>query len=212
MPEAAQFAAGANAITSTETLKALEKLYPGYTGTRDQYTKLMKQFMAGELPPDVASYIARKGAERAVSSGTTGSEFSGNRTLRDLGLASLGLMEKGMAAFERWNAQANSFAASRMVDFTSMFITPQQQIASAFTNTENMWNRQWLANQVTAMPSPKYAAIASAAEQIDKMALSAASMGIGNMMGGTSSGPGVESIPQYGQRPYAGSGAGYGGW
>jgi hypothetical protein len=49
-----------------------------------------------------------------------------------------------------------------LMDVTSMFLTPQQRIAYSFQNKENQFNRDWMANQIAAMPDPRKAALGDA--------------------------------------------------
>ena len=183
MPQITALTEKANVLASTEQLKALEKMYPGYSNLRDKYTSTLGQLMTGELPKDVQEYIQRQGAQQAVKSGTAGSEFAGNRTLRDLGLTSYQQIQGAMQSFERWNAQANQF--TKTADFSSMFITPGQQVQTAMANRENAWNVQWLKNQVSAMPSPKQQAFASSMEAFDEMVMNVVGSYAGIRMGGS---------------------------
>lgn len=64
---------------------------------------------AGELPADVQQMLAQRAAEIGVASGTSGSEFNKFRSLRDLGLTSLGRQD---------------FATNALM---GQFMTPYQQ-------------------------------------------------------------------------------------
>lgn len=132
---------------STDLYRSLlDQASPGATGLMDLGTANIKSMLEGELPKDVEERIRRYGAEAGVGSGTSGSEFSGNRTARDLGLTSLDLATRGLASAERWIAQAKS----NTFDFSKMFLGPEHAIRQA----EGTFQRDWLQAQVDAAPDP----------------------------------------------------------
>lgn len=132
---------------STDLYRSLlDQATPGATGLMDLGTANIKSMLEGELPKDVEDKVRRYAAEASVGSGTGGSEFAGARTARDLGITSLDLATRGLAASERWLAQAkgNTF------DFSRMFLGPEHAIRQA----EGQFQRDWLAAQVAASPDP----------------------------------------------------------
>lgn len=132
---------------STELYRQLlDVANPGATDLLNAGTENIKKMLAGELPKDVEEQLRRNAAEASIGAGTGASEFSGFRTARDLGLASLDLTQRGLAAAERWVAQAQS----RTFDFSKMFLGPQDAIRQA----EGQWSRDWLHAQVEASPDP----------------------------------------------------------
>lgn len=124
----------------------LDSATPGATDLMDLGTANIKSLLEGEIPKDVEDRIRQYGAEAGVASGTGGSEFAGYRTARDLGLTSLDLSTRGLAAAERWLAQAKS----NTFDFSRMFLGPEHAIRQA----EGQFQRDWLAAQVAAAPDP----------------------------------------------------------
>lgn len=132
---------------STELYSRLmETAYPGITGLRGQGTQQIASFLRGEIPEDVRRQVQQAAAERSAASGTGGSPYSKALEARDLGLTSLGLIQGGLSAAERWIAQARS----QTFDFSRMFYGPQD----AQRQAEMEWQRQWLAAQVAAAPDP----------------------------------------------------------
>ncbi len=60
-----------------------------------QYYTNVRANLAGELPPDVLDLLQTQAAQYGIASGLPGSQFSGYRGLRNLGLTSLQRMDVG---------------------------------------------------------------------------------------------------------------------
>lgn len=178
LPDIAQLGSETNEQLAKQYLDMLEDL--GLKGLYDQNTKNLESMSRGELPIDVQNLIARNSAEAGVASGTSGSEFNKFGKLRNLGLTSLDLTQKALSSSAQWLASARI----PQFDFTSMFQSPMQRVQTEQWNKSMKWNRDWMANQIKALPSNEEMAYAQILDYVATWATSAASMGTSSMMGG----------------------------
>lgn len=133
MPRGYDFAPG----ETTADLIAQGRMPPGYSGMPttdgtasgtappDLLTGVaanLRAANAGELPADVQQMLAQRAAEIGVASGTSGSEFNKFRSLRDLGLTSLGRQD---------------FATNQLM---GQFMTPYQQASLNRSYQQNFQN------------------------------------------------------------------------
>jgi hypothetical protein len=72
---------------------------PGLQGINSQASGVISDYLGGRLPPDVVNAIQDSAARFGVSSGMPGSGLAGHRGARDLGLTSLDLQGRGLAAY-----------------------------------------------------------------------------------------------------------------
>lgn len=96
-------------LPSTQGLQStmtniLNQAIPNYSGLAQQSSSIIGDAMSGRLPPDVQNLIRDNAATQAVLGGMPGSSnisgsLYGNRTLRDLGLTSLGRQDQGFKDF-----------------------------------------------------------------------------------------------------------------
>jgi hypothetical protein len=178
LPDIAALGAETNEELAKQYLGLLDQL--GLKDLYNQNTKNLESMARGELPADVENLIARKAAESGVTSGTSGSEFNKYGKLRNLGLTSLDLTQKALGSSAQWLASASI----PQFNFTSMFQTPSQRIATEQWNKSMKWNRDWLYNQIKALPSNEEMAYAQMLDYVATWATTAASMGTSSMMGG----------------------------
>lgn len=182
MPDLATLTSKVNELSIDELMKNMEKFMPGYGKLLSQGTSDIASQLRGELPADVISQIKRSSAEKATSGGYEGSSVQSNLSARDLGLTSLNLIQRGLSSAESWMAMANK--AAPQFDFTRMFISPAQQIAGDQWNEVMRFNRDWMGNQIAAMPSPMEQAEAGALQSFGAMVDTYGSMALGGMGGG----------------------------
>lgn len=142
----------ANKLGGDELIAGMERISPGITQTMGQSTKVMQSWLKGELPQDVQDSIINAGAASGVEGGFAGSSFGRNLVARDLGLTSLNLMDKGLTAAERWTSMIGQMTPK--FDYSGLMVTPSQALQVDEFNTQNQWNRDWLANQVESLGSP----------------------------------------------------------
>lgn len=165
-----------------QTRKALEFALPGGFGKMQDITRSQ---LAGEIPDDVQQQLLRSGASKAFGSGTAGSVFARNATLRDFGMNSMQQQAMGMQNFERLNALS---PRAPLFDLSSMLFTPQQRLSFSISERDAQFQRNLLAEQVEAAPDPATAALG---KEIDRFfntwaqfGMSALGGGGGGMMGG----------------------------
>lgn len=133
----------------SQLLASMEKFSPGLLDLITKNTANLKRGMAGEVPLDVENMLKRKGAEMGVSTGTIGSDFNKYGTLRNLGLTSLDIINKSQDSFARWMDSIPKVS----FDFTRMFQSPAERVQLSQWNTAMKWNRDWLSNQIKALPN-----------------------------------------------------------
>ena len=196
LPGIENLASSVNDFNEAALAKSLGISTSAFRSLKAGTTSSIGDLLKGNIPADVLDAIQRQGSERGLFLGVGGAPASRSWTAADIGRTSLNMFSQGLDAATRWMAtnRANQF------DVTSMFITPQQQLAQATEERNNAWNVSWLKNQVSAMPDPVAHAIWSVIHQIGMMALGGA-MGGGGMGGmGGGKGGGSNDIP-YQQAP-----------
>jgi len=182
LPELSRLGARTNTALADQTNAILEKILPGYQNLLAKGTETLQSQLSGQLPKDVEEYIKRSAAEMGVSSGTSGSEFNKFGALRNLGLTSLDVTNKALDSASRWIAGAAS--RSPRFDFTSMFVSPAQRIATTQWNTTMQWNRDWLQNQIDVLPDAWQRALANLFDNIEETGQSVLGAYAGGAMGG----------------------------
>lgn len=130
----------------------LEALFPGASNIKEAASAAIQSALAGELPQDVVDLIARRAAERGISTGTAGSQFAQFGELRTLGLTSLDRINQGLASAAQWLQIAQ--AATPQFDFGRFMITPEFQTQVAMAERDAEFQREWVKNQIDAAFSP----------------------------------------------------------
>jgi hypothetical protein len=182
-PAAFDLARLANEFSSEELLKMLERMLPGYSSLRDSITGTLASEVRGEIPKDVENQLLRRAAEKGVTLGTSGSQFSSYDTLRNLGLTSLDISQRGLDSASRWLA---AMPKAPQFDFTSMFFTPQQRLSFEFSQEQaNLPIRQFN-NWVDTLPTNLERAGGMFLDWIAQTGSSMLEMGASNVMGGKS--------------------------
>lgn len=143
LPEAQALTSSTNTFNQNELNKLLDLALPG---GREQITGTISSLLKGEVPKDVADFVSRSAAQRAVGGGFAGSQAASNLTTRDLGITSLQATQAGFDSAQQWLAGA---LAPRF-DVTNMFISPTQRYAAGV----DTWNRDLMAAKVEAAPNP----------------------------------------------------------
>jgi hypothetical protein len=160
----------------------MEKLFPGFSQTSGKIADNIQRLVSGELPSDVERLIGQRAAERGIARGTKGSEFQDYSLLRDLGLTSLEITDRGLDAATRWMNAVNQGVAP--MNFQSMFVSPAQRIATEQWNETNRFNTQFLKNQIKMLPSNMEMGLAQGMDNVATMLMTWGSMGMGSMGGG----------------------------
>jgi hypothetical protein len=176
-----------NDVTARQFAAFMEKLVPGFSSISGKIAENIKSQVSGELPADVRRMLSRTAAEKGIARGTSGSEFEDYGELRDLGLTSLEITNKGLDTMTRWMSMINQSAPT--FNSTSMFVTPAQRIASEQWNEVNRYQTQFLKNQIKMLPSNLEMGAAQGMDNIATLLMTYAQMGMGGM-GGAPAGDG----------------------
>ena len=151
-----------NQFNIEQLQKMLEQAMPGYGGMVKDASSLIQSQMRGEIPQDVQDAVQNSSAASAIGGGYGGSGMHGKRVARDFGRTSYDITQQGIDSASRWMQMTTAMFQPSMMNAQSMFLTPGQQLDVAFRNTENAFQRDWMANQIKAMPDPAKAALGDA--------------------------------------------------
>lgn len=182
LPAVAEFAEKFNELSADQMLAALERMLPGYAGLRDAGTANIASLLRGEVPADVESRLSRKAAERGVTLGTAGSGMAESDFLRNFGLTSLQLTQQGLDSASRWMGEAAS--RTPVFNMGQAFVPIGTRIGLRAAEQQMGWQRDWLAQQIKAMPSPEQQAWSNAIASESSMLSSAAGSVVGGAAGG----------------------------
>lgn len=203
LPAVAAFAEEYNQLSSDQLKAALERMLPGYSSILSRGTEQVKSLQAGEVPQDVENMLARRAAERGVTLGYGGgSGFGENQFLRNFGLTSLDLSQRGLDAASRWLGMAQS--TTPVFNMASAFVPITQRVGIRAAENQFQFQRDWLKSQIDAIPEGAEAALITLADNIEAIGRSVLTSYAGGAMGGGMGGGGGGGG---GSSP---SGAGYG--
>ena len=107
--------------SATKRMDALETLQPGYKAGLSQAQQVADSLAGGNIPTDVAQKISQSAAFKGLMTGMSGQQRS-TVEARDLGLTSLDLQGRGMAAQQALRAEAN---AQMPLQALNLAFTPQ---------------------------------------------------------------------------------------
>lgn len=197
LPGAEELVSKTNQFSRDEITKMLNSQMD-YSGIAASISGNLAAEAKGQIPKDVADAIRQRDAGSAVAGGFGGSGAGGNLTARDLGLTSLDLTSKATTSMEGWLKTVSSLYEPHMMDVTSMFISPAQQLASDRTERDDAFAHDWMVEQIKAMPDPSATGMVNTA-----MNLISAVRG-----SGAQAQIGPQQSPQYGTQTGTGSGGG----
>lgn len=207
LPTVAEFASKFNELSTEQMSAALEKMMPGYLKLRDQTTANITSMAKGEVPTGVENLLARKAAERGITLGTSGSEFQSFDELRNLGLTSLDMTQRGLDAAMRW---IDSTAAKTPVfNMATAFLPIDQRVNLKYQENVMTFQRDLMKAKVDAIPWGWKAVLGNAAnaatDDIHHWGQLMAGYGSSSMMGGGGGKSGgmvqqeQDATPNYGQ-------------
>lgn len=160
-----------NSYNLGERAKMLKAGIPGYSDITRLGSDALASELRGEIPPDVANAILRRSNAKAYAGGFNDSGMSSNLDARDLGLTSLDLIRTGQSAAPGWLSALNNLAVPDQFNVQSGFMSPQARLGADQWNETNRYSRDWLQNQLDALPDPETAAIAQGmGDQVDAIA------------------------------------------
>lgn len=183
LPDAMKLAGDVNAFNQDQLLSALRKSIPNFDALQKRGSQIVEDFTAPGIPKDIQDLIQRRSAAKSLGGGYGGSEAAKNLELRDLGLTGLELAGKKMAALESWIGFARQNATSPMMDVSSMFIAPQQQIGLAVSERDKQFNRDW-ANEVNRANNAWETILGKEMQNTEGQIMSLASSVAGSYFGG----------------------------
>jgi len=134
--------------SATKRMDALETLQPGYKAGLTKAQQTADSLAGGNVPADVAEKISRSSAFKGLMTGLPGEQRQA-MAARDLGLTSLDLQGRGLAAQQSLRAEAN---AQMPLQALNLAFSPQyirQEDVSTATYNNQIKNRQADANANT---------------------------------------------------------------
>lgn len=154
LPQAESLVSQANLFSQDQITAMLNAAIPGYSGMQAAAGQNIESMLKGEIPQDVSAAIQNSAAARSLGLGIGGSGASKNLVARDLGLTSLDLTQRGLSSMENWMRTSASIYEPNMMNVASMFVSPMQQYQTQNEQNIQQFQRNWMANQVAAMPDP----------------------------------------------------------
>lgn len=154
LPEAQQLVSQSNLFSASQIDDMLRRSTPNLDAIRGNVSTNIESMTRGEIPQDVQNAVQNSAAARALAGGYGGSVAHGNLVARDLGLTSLDLTTRGMSAADAWLRSSASLYQPSMLNLSSMFISPSQQAAFDINERDLQFQRDYLENQIDAMPDP----------------------------------------------------------
>lgn len=154
LPGIENLVSSANAFSVEDVTKWLNQAIPGFSDMVSEAGGNISSMLAGKIPADVNQAVQNSAAARALGGGFGGSGMHSDLVARDLGLTSLDLTQKGLSSAEAWFQTMDKLYAPSMISVKDMFVTPGQQAAFDVSERNQQWARDWLQNQISAMPDP----------------------------------------------------------
>ena len=114
-------------VTTPQPFSDLSKIYPNLSGTNALASGDLMSELNGELSPATQQAIRQASAQFGVTSGMPGSGLMNNRTVRDLGLTTQGLVNQGI---QNYGALINPISNTQTV-------RPELQAEIGATNSVN---------------------------------------------------------------------------
>lgn len=134
--------------SATKRMDALEALQPGYKAGLAKAQQTSDSLAGGNVPADVAQKISQSAAFKGLMTGLPGEQRQA-MAARDLGLTSLDLQGRGLAAQQSLRAEAN---AQMPLQALNLAFSPQyirQEDVSTATYNNQIKNQQAAANADT---------------------------------------------------------------
>lgn len=134
--------------SATKRMDALETLQPGYKAGLGQAQQVADSLAGGNIPADVAQKISQSAAFKGLMTGMSGQQ---RQTIeaRDLGLTSLDLQGRGLAAQQALRAEANTQMPMQALNLAFSPQAIRQEDVSLAQYNNQIKNRQADANANT---------------------------------------------------------------
>ena len=192
LPSLEALGSSINSYNSDQINQQLERAMPGWHALQNRGTADINSMLGGEVPEDVKHNLERYMAARGVATGVSGSGFNTGNTLGAYGKTSYDIMSQGLSTARAWLADAERRAP--VWDFTSMFVTPQQRISTKLQENQMIFQRNWLAAKIKAMPEGWQTAVKGLLDWISNTGASVVSAYAGGAMGGGGGMSGIGSM------------------
>ena len=155
LPKATELARRESKSSQDILLDSLRAAMPHYDAMVSGGERVIGDLLSGKVPGDVASQIADRAAARGISTGTGAlSRFTKNLELRDLGLTSLDMTQRGLESAMNWFKTQRATAVAEPIRPSSMFISPQQRIAHKTSERNLQFQRDLAEEKQRAAHSP----------------------------------------------------------
>lgn len=187
LPGLENLASRVNDFTSGERLKALRNVIPGLDTSIADLMAGLGRGLKGQVPIEDRDRQFNTSAAKALGSGAGGLDSGFGRGLveRDLGLQKQDIFYKSLGAFQDWLQVGSTYLTGPQMDISTAFISPMQQVAFDVQERNTTWNYEWFRNQYEATrKEPWEAAVGGLLDWVANTGLSAATMGLGSVMGG----------------------------
>jgi hypothetical protein len=180
-------ASQADAMSNEEFQKMLTSVDPDLMRQITQIGSIASSYLNGIIPQDVQDQIQRDTAQQAMTGGYAGTQMARNLTSRDLGLTSLDLQQKGMAASQTAANMARGVNPS-FTPISQLLFTPSQLLARKDQLTyynNDIKNQQAVMNSGNQLAAQMYAA--KMQSQGSAATSTAVNQGINTLFGSSSS-------------------------
>src|SRR5271169_1854131 len=155
LPAAENLVAQSNVFSQNQISSMLQAIIPGYNSLTSTASSNIESMLKGEIPSDVSGAVQDSAAARSLGLGIGGRGGSRDLVARDLGLTSLDITQKGLSSAESWISMMDKMYQPSQINVSSMFVTPQQTAAFDTQQQELQFQRDWMQNQISAMPDPQ---------------------------------------------------------
>ena len=143
LPKAAALARGETKASQDILMESLRAAMPQYDAMVGGGERVIGDLLSGKVPGDVAKQISDRAAARGISTGTGAlSRFAKNLELRDLGLTSLDMTQRGLDSAMSWFKTQRATATVEPMRASSMFISPQQRISHQTSERNLQFQRE----------------------------------------------------------------------
>lgn len=192
LPGSQNLASSVNKFNIGQITQAIESVTPGFQAMTGQASSNIAAGLRGELSLSDQQMQQNRSVAGAFGAGIGGSGGMGAMVARDLGLTEYGIQQQALGSLESWTKMADQLFAPGMMNVTSMFVTPEQMYQAQNEQNMQQFQRQWMQNQISAMPDPVMAGIHNTIMQLAGDAAGA--------MGGGGGGQGLapQSYPGFG--------------
>lgn len=158
LDDAAELASNVSDKDTQTLMNQMESFLPGFSNLTGKAASVIDNYLSGQIDQGTQDSMARRAAERGISTGTGGSQFSGYGELSNYGTTMMQMQQQGLQMF-----QSSQDAARRMVNpmsATAMFQTPNQRAALVQSEADREASLMSHNNSLAAMGDPS--AIAAA--------------------------------------------------